>query len=61
MFCATMLALLVPWRNIGNIHQSSPTLEVEYGKFFRVARPDQILFIKNSQYYHESSERVRQH
>jgi len=23
MFCATMLALLVPWRNIGAIHQNS--------------------------------------
>jgi hypothetical protein len=59
MFCATMLALLIPWRNIGAIHQNSLSLEAEFEKFLAVARPDQMLFMQNGQYYHESSEGVR--
>jgi PIF1-like helicase len=60
MFCATMLALLVPWRNIGAIHRTSVSLEAEFENFLKVARPDQMMFMKNAQYYHESSDGVRQ-
>jgi hypothetical protein len=60
MFCATMLALLVPWRNIGAIHQKSISLEAEFENFLAVARPDEKLFMKNAQYYHKSSNRVCQ-
>jgi len=55
-----MLALLVPWRNIGAIHQNSLSLEAKFEKFLAVARPDQMLFMQNGQYYHESSEGVPQ-
>jgi hypothetical protein len=60
MYCATMLTLLVSWRNIKTIHQRSPSLEAEFDKFLAVARPDQLRFMKNAQYYYESSDRVRQ-
>jgi hypothetical protein len=59
MFCATMLAFLVPWRNINTIHRSSSSLEAEFENFLTVASPDQRLFIQNAQYYHESSDGVR--
>jgi len=59
MYCAIMLTLLVPWRNINAIHRQSFSLEAEFEKFLAVARPDQQRFMKNAQYYYESSDRVR--
>jgi PIF1-like helicase len=61
LFCATMLALLVPWQNINAIHWNSPSLEAEFQNFLAVANAEQSLFMKNAQYYHESSDGVRQH
>ena len=60
LYCATMLALLVPWRTIGTIHQQSPTLEAEFCNFFAKATPEQLKFMENVQYFYESSDRVRQ-
>jgi hypothetical protein len=61
LYCATMLALLVPWRTIGAIHHNSASLEDEFHNFMQNATLDQLTFIKNVQYFYESSDRVQQH
>ena len=60
LYCATMLALLVPWRTIGTIHRQSLTLEAEFCNFLAKATPEQLKFMENVQYFYESSDRVRQ-
>jgi len=61
LYCATMLVLLVPWRTIGAIHRNSASLEDEFHNFMQKATLDQLTFMKNVQYFYESSDRVRQH
>jgi len=60
MYCAVMLALLVPWRTISTIHRQSPTLEAAFREFLEKATPDQLTFMENVQYFYESSDRVAQ-
>ena len=56
MYCATMLALLVPWQHLASIHGSSSSIEDEFISFEARATVDQLKFIHNIQYFHESSD-----
>jgi hypothetical protein len=53
MYCAVMLALLVPWRNLACIHGSSSSIEAEFDRFQSGADDKQSAFMHNVQYYHE--------
>ena len=59
LYCATMLALLVPWRDISKIHGDSPSLEHRFGCFVASADPKTLKFLKDVQYYFESSDGSR--
>jgi len=59
LYCATMLVLLVPWRTIGAIHRNSASLDDEFHNFMQKATLDQLTFMKNVQYFYESSDRVQ--
>jgi hypothetical protein len=56
IYCGTMLALLVPWRDMGKLHGQSSSLEEEFNSFLTRATPKQLAFVKNSYYFHESSD-----
>jgi hypothetical protein len=58
MYCVTMLALLVPWRDIGTIYGDKTTFEAAFKIFLKNATLDQKSFLKNTQYFHESSDGV---
>ena len=59
LYCATILALLVPWRNISSIQGDSISLEDEFQRFISVASEKDKSTIENMQYYYEASDGAR--
>lgn len=57
---ATMLALLVPWRNIRDIVGEQESFESRYGKMLENIDEKGMRFIENAQYYHECLDGARE-
>lgn len=57
---ATMLALLVPWRNLQDIKGEHESFEKRYERMLEVLDEKGRRFIENAQYYHECLDGVRE-
>ncbi|KAK0439629.1 hypothetical protein EV421DRAFT_1689232, partial [Armillaria borealis] len=57
-YCASMLALLKPWRSMRDLKNEGEHFEISWRRFSKNLTPKQIDVIDNIQYFHEASDRA---
>ncbi|KAF8125260.1 hypothetical protein EV363DRAFT_1123830, partial [Boletus edulis] len=53
LYCASIMTLLVPWRNMQDINQNSVSWEEKYDEFFSQATQEEKDVIAGVEYYYE--------
>lgn len=60
LYCASMLALSKPWRNIVDLKRVDETFSVAFDSFVAAAPDATKRILSNIQYFHDCSEKARQ-
>lgn len=56
LYCASMMALLAPWRSLDNLKADDETFRTSFDRFLKTTSPRILRFLSNIQYFYECSD-----